>query len=376
MDTNKVPSNAVYRHVVLEGTAYECGRSLGCHIHSRSGPEYGMYAGQIPGLNDLTDGEMETLLRLNDRYCPGINDEMRGLADGLGVDLRRLAARMRWHSQSGFCSHIAALPGATADGHVLAARSYEWSRDDALCLITARVRGKYRHIGFSLFACGRFDGLNEKGLCVTMSAGAPGKKPTSGGFPFWASLRAVLDSCAGVAEAVELLSAMPSCFYVNYILSDREGNAALVEDACGHRSVKRIGPGSQQHYLFSANHFTLPGTAERGDAPMWMSRARSQRMERALAAASPKITKESLKALLTAPVPEGLSCHLYNDGFGTLWSMLFDATAASVDISFGPPDANAWHTFGLDDPPGVTEYSALLPDEACADPRFFSRTAD
>jgi predicted choloylglycine hydrolase len=376
MISKQSPPNALFRHAVLEGTACECGYTLGAHIREQAGVEYKLYTGQMNGCKELPAEQLEGFVRQNDRFCPGINDEMQGLADGLGVSLQRLAASLLWNVPSGFCSHMAVLPGATANGHVLAARSYEWSREDALCLVTTRVKGKLAHIGFSLFACGRFDGMNEKGLCVTMSAGAPGKKPTAGGFLFCAGIRAALDTCATVGEALELISAMPSCSYVNIILCDRQGNAALMEDACGHRAVKRIGPGSADQFLYSANHFTLPGMAELGDKPMWMSAARSSRMELALSTASPHVIKEGLKALLAARVPEGLSCHHYSDGFGTLWSMAFDVTQGVVDVSFGPPAVNSWRTFSLDDPAGITTYAALLPDEPCRDPKFFSKAFD
>lgn len=368
---NREP-NATFRHIVLEGTAYACGLALGEHIKAHSAAERAMYTELKPDQADLTPDALQALMDLNDSHCPGINDEIKGMADGLGVPLPRLAANLVWHSPMGCCSHIAVLPGASVDGRILAARSYEWSTEDALTLITTRVHGKYAHIGFSIMGCGRFDGINEKGLCITMSAGAPGKQPMNGGYLFWAAIRAALDCCATVDEAVAHISAMPSCFYDNLIVTDRLGNAALIEDACGHRAVRRIGPGSADQFIYSTNHFTLPGMAALGNPPMWMSVARYQRIEQEFRQ-RPKASKESLRALLSAPVPEGLACHYYSDWFGTLWSMVFDVAAGEVEVCFGSPMANGWHTFGLGDPVGVTEYPAALPNEVCTDPKFFSR---
>lgn len=364
---------ATYHHLVVEGTAYECGSQIGEHILMLGGPLLAMYADARPDTPDRRGGDLDAWLALNDRYCPDLNDEMQGIADALGIPMERLAANLLWQAPGGCCSHMAVLPGATADGHVLAARSYEWSLEDEMRLVTTRVRGKYAHIGFSIFACGRFDGMNEQGLCITMSAGAPGKQPTSGGFAFWAGIRAALDTCATVAQAEELVAAMPSCTYDNIILSDRQGNATLIENACGHRAMKRIGAGSPGQFIFSTNHFTLPGMAQRGNPPMWMSAVRHRRIGQALSAAAPAIEREMLRGLLTATVPDGLCCHYYRDWFGTLWSMIFDATAGKVEVCFGPPTANGWYIFGLDDPKGVIQYPVVLPDEACTDPQFFSR---
>lgn len=366
-----------YRHIVLEGTPYECGRQLGAHIRGRSGPEYAMYAGARPGQQDLCAAELDKFLACNDKYLPGVCQEIRGFADGLGIPMERLAANMMWYRQAGHCSHLAALPGATENGHVLAARSYEWSLDDALCLVTTRAKDRYAHIGFSVFALGRFDGMNEKGLCVTMSCGAPGKNspgkpPEADGFAFWAGIRAALDRCATVDEALALVTSLPSCTYDNIILSDRSGEAALVENACGFRAVKRIGEGSPERCLYSANHYTIPGMREKGEAPMWMSAVRSQRMERFFREI-PAVTADSLKALLGAPVPEGLCCHYYGEWFGTLWSMVFDLTDGCADVCFGSPAVNGWHRFGLDGPVGVQEYPAEMPDEKCTDSGFFAK---
>lgn len=378
MSGNASEPNALYRHIVLEGTAYECGQTLGRHIRSQAGPEYGMYTRLQPWQRNLSPAEIAHFVEVNDRYFPGVTDEMRGLADGLGIELGQLASSLYWYRQQGRCSHLAALPSVTASGHVLAARSYEWSTEDALCLITTRVKGRFAHIGFSIFGCGRFDGLNEKGLCVTMSCGAPGKNypgrpPDADGFMFWAAIRAVLDRCSCTDDAVELMMSLPSCSYDNIILSDRQGAAALLENAHGVRAVKRIGADSSGQVLYSTNHYVLPGMAEYGEAPMWMSLARSNRIGQFIEAEAPSITMESLKSLLSTPVPGGLCSHHYSDWFGTLWSMVFDVTDGKVDVCFGSPMANGWHTFGLSDPAGIACYPALLPDEPCADPKFFSK---
>jgi hypothetical protein len=54
--------------------------------------------------------------------------------------------------------------------------------------------------------------------------------------------------------------------------------------------------------------------------------------------------------------------------------MIFDVTNTTVEICFGAPSSkrNAWRSFGLQDPVGVTEYVAHLPDEP-ADPGIWER---
>ena len=53
----------------------------------------------------------------------------------------------------------------------------------------------------------------------------------------------------------------------------------------------------------------------------------------------------------------------YSDGFGTLWSMIFDLTDGEVEICFGAPGFNPWYTFTLDGTDATKEYNAKFPDK-------------
>ncbi|MFX1475500.1 MAG: hypothetical protein ACFFCO_08495, partial [Promethearchaeota archaeon] len=75
----------------------------------------------------------------------------------------------------------------------------------------------------------------------------------------------------------------------------------------------------------------------------------------------PKISKEYLRQLFATSHPDGLCNYFYRDGFGTLWSMLFDVTERTVDVCFGAPTHNKYKTFKLNDPVGVTTYPAVFP---------------
>jgi hypothetical protein len=80
--------------------------------------------------------------------------------------------------------------------------------------------------------------------------------------------------------------------------------------------------------------------------------------------AVPRVDKETVRGILSTPAPEGVCMHHYSSGLGTLWSMVFDATAGTVEICFGAPSSarNGWRRFGLGDAAGRTTYTAHLPD--------------
>ncbi|MOA46540.1 hypothetical protein D3C78_1690670 [compost metagenome] len=75
-----------------------------------------------------------------------------------------------------------------------------------------------------------------------------------------------------------------------------------------------------------------------------------------------RISKNNIKELLSTSYPNGLCCHYYSEFFGTLRSMIFDTTDKTIEMTFGSPQANEWHTFsvGTFD---INEMKVLLPQE-------------
>ena len=370
----------VYAHDVLEGSAYDVGRLQGERL-KQSPALAQFFAAPPPGGSPLTPRQAETALRFFDRHCPGLNEEIRGCAEALGAPPEQLVYYAFTYQSDGQCSHLAVLPPASPEGHVRVARSYEFHPGQSdLRLATTRVAGHYAHMGFSEILFGRDDGLNERGLCVTMSAGAPRASTEPGGCMFWALVRTVLDRCATVDEALEVVQSIPVSFNLNLLLADRTGQAALVEIACSHRAVKRIGPETSDQYLIATNHYTLPTMQAWDTGRMWNSVARYQAVERRLRAAWPAVTPEVLRSLLSAPYPTGVCCHYYSDYLGTLWSEVFDVTAGTVEVCFGAPDsapsgaplAGLWRTFDLHSPAGFADYPVQLPDTP-ADPALWRK---
>ncbi|MFX0207248.1 MAG: hypothetical protein ACFFDT_14765, partial [Candidatus Hodarchaeota archaeon] len=52
--------------------------------------------------------------------------------------------------------------------------------------------------------------------------------------------------------------------------------------------------------------------------------------------------------LFSTQEPEGLTYNYYKDGFGTVWSMIFDVKEKQIDVCFGPPTHNKWYHLTLD----------------------------
>jgi len=208
---------------------------------------------------------------------------------------------------------------------------------------------------------GRYDGINENGLCVTMTNGIPCVMPEEEGLRFWAVIRILLDRCKNVDEAIELLESIPISSYCILLITDKNGQSALAEICNDVRSYKRISSTSAEGYLCSTNHYTLPEMQHLVRNRMKHSLDRYNAVRDSLDAGV--ADKKSIRNILSQKIPNGLACHYYHDGLGTLWSILYDVADIRADICFGSPLANTWYSFDLNSQEGVTEYKVVLPDE-------------
>jgi len=225
-------------------------------------------------------------------------------------------------------------------------------------LCTTRIEGKLSHISFSDCVFGRISGINEHGLAVTSSLGSPLSEIKVAGLPYFIVSRILLDQCTTVAEALERIETLPIAWYSNYLLADCKGTVAQAEIACDKHAIRRYGP-EDASALWATNHFTLP---EMGDFAPHRMRQSLKRWEflRAHLRSSTPIGRPH--DLLASPFPEGLRFSHYMNGLGTLHSMVIDIDALTIDASFGPPLADSWHTFDLNQQVGSTFYDVLIED--------------
>lgn len=359
-----------FEHIVLEGTPYQVGRMQGEVLKQKDEQAAGSF-----GSSDLRPEErgfkdFAGVQELYEKCCPGINDEIQGFADSLGVSPEKVFYYRDCYSVAGNCSQMVALAPTTGDGHVYVGRSYETSLEGAeLRLCTTRIKGKAHHVGFSSLLFGRKDGINHHGLSVTMSgafsAGMPWEWPTDRGFDYPIVVRSLLDHCATVSEALEFLQGMPTHLYINLIVADRSSHAALVESAGYRRAVKQISGSTDDGYLVATNHYTTSDLIEHNtnDATMGHSVPRYEFIRSCLETSMPNVDKETLRRILTTEHAPGCCFPYYAYGMGTLWSMILDLTAGHAEVCFGAPTHNEWRLFTLDGPVGVTRYRARFPDK-------------
>jgi predicted choloylglycine hydrolase len=379
MNRNYNLVNGRFQHIVLEGTPYEVGKMQGeilkkeDAMRARIERAVSSFLGQLgiskdgkPDLKSMGLHDFEELQALFEEHCPGLNEEMQGFVDSMGVEISDVPFYSATYCVPKNCSQVAVLSSVTDDDHVYVGRSYEWAfTEEDLRLCTTRVKGKAKHIGFSTFLFGRADGLNEHGVSVTFTGGGIFGVPyTHPGFQNHLVIRSILESCESVEDATVLVDEMPMSGFFTLLIADRNSQAVLAEFADGTRAFRRIDNNAEDKWLFSTNHYVLPETREANALNcgiIGQSQKRYQLLASSLNATS-EVTKEALRTLLSRKFPQGLCDHYYSEGFGTVWSLIFDLTSARAEICFGAPTHNKWHSFTLDDPRDVKEYPAVFPD--------------
>ncbi len=363
MEKNKNMQSAIYRHLVFEGTSYEVGKKLGKYVKGET-DSIREFALKSLTLEKNEQIHIQKAIDFFDKYCPGINDEIKGMAEGLGVNTEELLYYFSSYRSKGGCGQMVLLPKITSNGHVYLARNYEyWPQESDLCLITTRVEGKASHMGFSELGIGRNDGINEHGLCISMSNAAPGQTSNNEGVEFWFIIRAVLDLCTSVDEAIELIKDIPTSTYTNFIVADKNANSALIEVASSKKSIERINAFDAKQYLCATNHFSTKEMLKYDNARYWDSVARYMAMELRINNEIPYVDKNIIKAIQSDLIPLGTCCHNYSSRFGTLWSVIYDVTEINMEVCFGSPKVNEWYMFDLKSPLNKTKYLALLPEE-------------
>jgi predicted choloylglycine hydrolase len=207
--------------------------------------------------------------------------------------------------------------------------------------------------------------MNEHGLVVSMSGGGIFRVPLKHRGPmFWLTIRALLDHSPSVKSALDLLETLPVTGYLTIMLADKSDNAAFVEVADGTLSVKYIKHENSEPYGFSVNHFRHSDMSQYNKLNVGIirhSKIRETIIKDFLKQNAPNMTKQNVQDLFSTLHPNGLCNHFYNDGFGTLWSMIFDITNGCVYICCGAPTHNEYRTYGLNDPKGVTPIPTTIP---------------
>ncbi len=353
------------RHLILRGSQYEIGARLA---------QIGLYEHGVRKAPAAEPLKVRAQRRYMQKNFPLHYERMCGAADALKIDLEKDevdCSYLNYAPRLPACSTAFYPPAYTTDSHPLLSRNFDFTTGTFMATVPAPgelpavsrpyVIESYPDKGYpSLYLAafdllaGCTDGINAAGLMVALNADAE----STAGFPLQPACgsavgvseiqlpRLLLDTCATVAEARELLLETKHfymCAPCHYLIADRSGQS-FVWEFSPTRNVEYILEGHERPQILT-NHLLhrhpssddLPrenfaaGTFARYcalNAQIQQSHAPFSREQIRAIHASVAITDESYPE--PQPVPDR-----------TLWHALYDAEALALEIDFYLGDDSA-----------------------------------
>ncbi|GBD08110.1 hypothetical protein HRbin22_00342 [Candidatus Thermoflexus japonica] len=283
-------------------------------------------------------GLAEACRRLVARWHPPLIEEYEGYAAAQGLDPRSLwqqVCRTSMRARPFACSAAARWgPDGTWVGRNYDFQPIQRRRD----LIGLRPEGGLASLGMmGSVPGGRYDGINEAGLFVSLHAVMAGEPPPRPGIPFHLIPRILLERCRSAGEAVEMLFRMPHMLPMNFLIADpHEGFAVEVHPLCIAVRAPEDG------VLVVTNHYEHPAMQPyHGPRDLRFSIRRKERLAGGIARADLPPPERLRQALSDHEVPV---CG-HRPGFATLWSVIADLRGRTVEYAFGPPCQTPFHSF-------------------------------
>src|SRR5579859_8095225 len=295
-------------------------------------------------------------------FRPAYLEEMRGIADGAGLDLadvlainvrtevmyaakaRQAPLATRVPVPPAECSAFAVVP-APGDSRTatLLGQNWDWLLHSAQTLIMLEASpddgpGFVTVVEAGLLAKA---GLNAAGLGLVTNALVTDADLGTPGLPYHVLLRAILD-CATVTEALKVLQAGTRSSSANYLIAHASGAALDVEAAPG--DFTRLYPQiPDQGLLVHTNHFLSP-RLHPVDVSLWAMPDSAVRLQRLQAGATGSATLGDLRVLLAdhADYPHSICSHPdprehpLEQG-ATIASILMDLNARRLWLAAGHP---------------------------------------
>jgi hypothetical protein len=287
-----------------------------------------------------------------------------------------------WDELQAGCTALAACSNATADGHVLLARNFDFEAgrvfdEEKVVIACAPAHGvPFVHVAWSGMV-GAVSGLNAEGIACVLDASAS-EDDASVGEPVSLVVREVLERAHTLDEAIAIVRAAPVFVSDVYVVaSGKEGRAVAIEKSPARCAVREAKDG----LLLASNHFLAPefasDAANRSRRQDATTEERLARLAEVTAPLRGKLDPASaLSVLRDRRGPSGKDVGLGNrgaiDALIATHSVIIDATDRVLWVSCGP------HTLGrylrvpvdrmLDDPAWTPSDEGALP----ADPLLAS----
>ena len=298
-------------------------------------------------------------------FRPAYLQEMRGIAEGAGLDLADILAinvrtevmyaamarkaplaRREARQPPAECSAFAVVPAPARPGSAIVGQNWDWLLHAAHTVVLLEVRQDEGPDFATVVEAGLLakTGMNAAGLGLATNALVTDADVGAPGLPYHVLLRAVLD-CETVTDALAVLQAGVRSSSANYLVAHANGCALDIEAAPG--DFTRLYPLlPEAGVLLHTNHFLAPRIHPL-DLSLWAmpsSAVRLQRLHAALTSRDALPALDGLRSLLRdhADHPFGICAHpdprahRYDQG-ATIASVVMDLTARQLWYTHGNP---------------------------------------
>lgn len=317
-----------FPHVRIQGDALERGRSYGEQAADRVRRSidayrdvFGAYAGwDWATVTDHASRYADPIARFDPVYL----EEIRGIAEGAGVDEADIlainvrtevmfAAKARSAARHvGECSAFAVTPSRSAEGHTLIGQNWDWLLHSADTVVVVEAAQRDRPDYVTVVEAGLLakTGMNSSGIGLVTNALVSADDRGEPGVPYHVALRAVLDA-ETISDAYAVLQRAPRSSSANYLVAHRDGQAVNIEATPGDFSALFL-TFPEAGLLLHTNHFAS-GHLAWPDVGLWVmpdSPFRLERLREQLGPAPSVSLKDVRQALADhAGHPSGICCH-------------------------------------------------------------------
>ncbi|HEX2889819.1 C45 family peptidase [Vineibacter terrae] len=262
--------------IELAGPPFERGRDYGRKARPRIVKGISHYSGQLAAMS-VDAGQIHRLVRdylpVIEGFEPAYVEEMRGIADGAGVDFDSIALlnarteilklgqrpdlrrKLMPADEPDGCTGVVVLPGATRDGTLIHAQNWDWKMECAETAVVLRIRNAEGPDILTFTEAGALarSGFNSAGIAITANYLESDRDYCQIGVPLALIRRKVLEQTQ-LAMAMRAVYVTPKSAANNMIVSHKDGVA--IDFECAPDETFQVHP--QQGLLAHANHFVSP----------------------------------------------------------------------------------------------------------------------
>lgn len=354
----------------LTGSPREIGRAHGAGARNLIHDNLGFYMNlwqHMGGVDrDKILSDVEAFVPFIEQYDADLIEEMRGVAEGAGLEFREIAAlnarteltfaclpNTLKDASTGGCTSFGLMPDVTENGHVIIGQNWDWRAEAVRTSVVLQIEQKDKPNIVMHAEAGTIGhrGINSAGMGVCINyirSELDGFKP---GLPFLIKLRAILNS-ERMSNALKMLMTYIGPNSMNMIVAHKDGEIIDVENL--PNDVLFVYP--RDGILTHANHFESPMLRVRdtGKCTLADTVFRSVRLRRLLTARSGHLGVETIREALTDHFsrPDSICRHPDErypgmDQWMTLSSVILDLTDMTLRYTDGPPCSGPYHVAQL-----------------------------